>query len=164
MRLRFACLVSIVAACVFVGCGGGGGGSSSAPAVVTPTSTPAAIQLFLVPASDSGSPVTEPSTGQLGVNNLSISFTAVGQQQGILIYEPGFTGTFTISVKNCTPASPVPVSNNPTSVTAQQAVVVVTAASAGFCALKVYDGTPNSANILIDVTTTTGTISNTTRH
>lgn len=164
MRLRFACLVSIVAACVFAGCGGGGG-SSPAPASVVPTATPGpGIQLFLVPADEgNGSPVTEPSPGIIGVNLLSLPFTAVGQQQGVLVVETGFSGTFTASTKDCTTGA---VTVTPTSTTGQkEAVFVITAAAAGFCDVTFKDGsTTNYAEILVDVTTTTGTISSEHRH
>jgi hypothetical protein len=162
MRLRFACLVSIVAACVFAGCGGGGG-SSSAPAAVAPTATPGSgIQLFIVPADEgNGSPITEPSPGVIGVNEISIPFTAVGQQQGVLVFEPGFFGTFTVTVQTCSPAA---VTATPSTYTGkQQFVTVLTATQAGICAVRFTDGT-NGAVALVDVTTTTGTISSTTRH
>jgi hypothetical protein len=157
---------SVFAAALMAACGGGGGGSSSsgAPAPVAtaaPTNDP--IQLFLVPASDAGSPVTQPSPGQIGVNTVSIPFTAVGQTQGVLVYEPNFSGTFGAAVKECTGTS-TGVTVTPASYTGlSRGVFVITAAAAGFCEVAVQDGT-NGATILVDITTTSGTISGIKRH
>ena len=168
MRFHPAFAIAVVAAAVFVGCGGGGGSGSgsSGSAGTAPTAAPTdPIQLFLVPAADaSGGPVLEPTPGTFGVTNLSVSFTAVGQQQGVLVYEPGFNGTFSANPQNCTPASPLPITVVPASTTGvRSAIFVVTAAAAGFCDVKIIDGV-NGAAILVDVTTTTGTISGVKRH
>jgi len=169
MRFRLACFVSLVAVGLFAGCGGGGGGgtSPSAPSAPLATATPAPnspIQLFLVPASEaSGSPIIQPTPGTLGTDTISISFTAVGQTQGLLVYEPGFTGTFSAAVQSCT-LTPAAVTVSPTSYTGlRQGVFVITSASAGYCVVKITDGT-NGAAAFTDVTTTTGTISAIKRH
>ena len=167
MRLPLA-LVSAMLIAFAVGCGGGGG-SSTSPAAPAPTATPTAasdpLQLYLVPASDGqdGSPITNPSPGALVANNISIPFTQTGAQQGILVYEPGFSGTFSAAVHNCT-LSPNAVTVSPSSSSgSNKAVFVITSTSAGDCAVGFNDGT-NAAQVLVDVTTTTGSISATKRN
>jgi hypothetical protein len=158
MRLRLVFLVSVLSAGVLAACSGGG--SSGTPSGSTPTSAPSgdAIQLFLVPASEGNGPIEQPSPGLIGVNLLSVPFTAVGQQQGVLVVETGFSGTFTGSTVDC-PTNAVTVS--PPSYTGlKEGVFVITAAAAGFCDVKFKDGsTTNYAEVLVDVTTTTGSIS-----
>jgi hypothetical protein len=159
MSFRFAFAVSVFAVCVFVGCGAGGGGTAGTSGSVPTAAPTAAIQLFLVPADEaSGSPILQPTPGTLGTNTVSISYTAVGQTQGLLVYEPGFTGTFSAVVQSCT-LSPNAVTVSPASYTGlRQGVFVITAASAGYCVVKITDGT-NGAAAFTDVTTTSGTIS-----
>jgi hypothetical protein len=161
---------SLTALAVVAGCGGGGGGgTSSGSSGPVPTATTNPLEFEVVPASEGGtSPITQPSPGTPSVNNLTIPFTAVGQQVGILVYEVGFTGTFYAQAQNCiynganavTPAIVV----SPGSISGVKSYVfTVTAQTAGYCDVKISDGT-NGAAILVDVTTTTGTISAVHRH
>ncbi len=147
-------------------------------ATPTPTPTPSSpIQLFLVNSATDDQPIVEPSAGQLGVNNLSLPFTTLGQQQYVLVYEPGFTGTFSATPINCydyavtSPTSPPTLTgttpavtvNPPSSVGFRSAIFTITSVQAGICNVKISDSV-NGASILVDVTTTTGTISSIHRH
>ena len=170
LGLRIVFAGSLAAMALVAGCGGGGGSSpSGGSTVAVPTATSNPLLYAVVPADESGtSPVTQPSPGQPGVNVASIPFTAVGQQVGILVYEVGFSGTFYAQAQNCiynganatTPA----INVSPGSISGVRSYVfTVTAATAGYCDVKISDGT-NGAAILVDVTTTTGTISAVHRH
>ena len=174
MSVRLALAIAGTATALLVAaCGGGGGGSSPAPAtaLATATPTPAAngdgILLSEVApfgsaqSSSSGSPITQPSPGSVQVNNISIPFTAVGQQQGIAVNEQGFSGTFSFTVVDCTGSPAVTIA--PPSGAGPVADFVVTSSQAGFCSVKVSDGT-NEASFLVDVTTTSGSISSTKRN
>jgi hypothetical protein len=150
----------------FAGCGGGGSvptasntqpTSTSQPPAVSQTSSP--IQLFSLANYTAGEPITQPSPGVLGANELNLTYTVVGQIQYVLVFEPGFTGTFTFSVNSCT-LSPPAVTLNESTAAGPQAVLGITAASAGSCAVKITDGTTaNTAEVAVVVTTTSGTIS-----
>jgi hypothetical protein len=165
MRARFTLAGVAALAALAVGCGGGGGGGSSPAAVSPATTAPSStgqMQLYLVPASTStGGPVVIP-TGALGGTTQSVSFDALGQAQGVLVVEAGFTGTFTESVNGTTCNSGVTVT--PTSASGKNnAVFVITAAAAGICSVTITDGT-NVGSVLVDITTTTGSISSTKRN
>jgi hypothetical protein len=168
MRVHLALAALVASAAFATGCSGGGGGSApSTPAAPAATATPTpaadALQLFLATQAETdGSPISSPQPGVLGANNLSLSYTAVGAQQGIIVYEPGFTGTFSAPVRSCT-LTPAAVTVTPASFSgAPLALFVITVASAGDCVIKITDGT-TFAPVLVDVTTTTGSISATQR-
>jgi hypothetical protein len=154
-------------------CGGGGGGSlptaTTQPSPIattqpTPAATAAAkMQLFVLTQAQAAAAVVSPPPGVSGVSALSMSFTAVGQTQYALVFEPGFSGSWNIAIGSCTSGQDVNFSS--TSASGPQTVLTITASSAGDCAIQISDGTTaNTAEILLDVTTTTGTISVTKRH
>jgi hypothetical protein len=156
-RLALVLFIAALAAC------GGGGGGPSLPSQSFSSPTPAAsgqaIQLFPLTNYTQGSPVTTPSPGTLGVNELNLSYTVTGQTQYVLVFEPGFSGTFTFGVPTCT-LSPASVTLNLTTAAGPQAVLAITSSSAGSCSVKITDGTTaNTAEIDAVVTTTSGTIS-----
>jgi hypothetical protein len=159
-------LATILFIAAMTACGGGGGGTSlpSQP-VSTPTPAPSsqAIQLFPLTDYAQGSPVTQPSPGTLGTNELNLDYTVVGQTQYVLVFDPGFTGTFGFSVSNCT-LSPDAVTIAETSSTAQQSILEITSASAGSCIVKIATGLGGSAEVDVVVTTTSGSISITKPH
>jgi hypothetical protein len=147
----------------FAACGGGGSMPASnstqpsQPPAVSETASP--IQLFSLTNYTAGSPVTQPSPGVLGVNELNFSYTVVGQTQYVLVFEPGFTGTFSFTVNSCTSTSPA-VTLTESTATGPQAVLGITSATAGSCVVEITDGTTsNTAEVAVVVTTTTGTIS-----
>jgi hypothetical protein len=147
-------------------CSGGGSGSST-PATTTPTSAPTSaatnpMELYLVPASSAdGNPVVVP-TGALGATTVSVSFDAVSQKQGVLVVEAGFSGTYTATITGSACNSGVTVA--PASITGSKSgVFVITAAAAGTCAVQISDGT-NVGSALVDVTTTSGSISSSKRN
>jgi hypothetical protein len=145
----------------FAACGGGGSmpatNSTQQPPAVSETSSP--IQLFSLTNYTAGEPITQPSPGVLGVNELNFSYTVVGQTQYVLVFEPGFAGTFSFTVNSCTSTSPA-VTLNESTATGPQAVLGITSATAGSCVVEITDGTTsNTAEVAVVVTTTTGTIS-----
>jgi hypothetical protein len=130
----------------------------------TPASSGDAIQLFPLTNYTEGSPITQPSPGVLGATELNLQYTVVGQAQYVLVFEPGFSGTFTFGVPTCT-LNPAAVTLNLTSAAGPQAVLAITSASAGSCSVKISDGTTaNTAEVDAVVTTTSGTISITKPH
>jgi|HubBroStandDraft_1064217.scaffolds.fasta_scaffold13261_2 hypothetical protein len=159
MRLRYAFVGMLFAAAV-AGCGGGGGGGGTNVPTSTPTSAPTAngqgILLYEVASSGGTSPINQPSPGQLGVTNLSIPFTELGQDQAFVVQESGFSGTFTFTLTAC--LGPSNVTIYPSSGAGPDADFIITATAAGICTVKVSDGT-NLATVLVDVTTTAVNVS-----
>jgi hypothetical protein len=161
-QLKYLPIIFVFAA--FVGCGGGSGPSAPitsnqqlAP-TIAPTAESNSIQLFDLTSYTPGSPITQPSPGVLGANELNLSYTAVGQIQYVLVFEPGFTKTFSFKVLSCT-LSPAAVTLNEASATGPEAVLAIAAASAGACSVDITDGTTaNTAQVAVVVTTTSGVI------
>ena len=164
MRLhpRTFLVAGSIAALTGAGCGGGGGGSAAPPALASPGAA-SALQLFPLATA-----VASPPPGQLGVQDITMNFTAVNASQYVLALEPGFAGTFTAkATANCVvadgyaspPPAPVTVAAVAGHSQGPQAVFQVTAVAAGTCALKFNDGTTtNNAEILVTVTQSVGTV------
>jgi hypothetical protein len=153
-------------------CGGGGGGGSvpgitttQPPPAATPAATPASqIELYPLTAAQAAATVVSPPPGVSAVTVLPMSFTQVGQIQYALAFE-SHAVTWGIDVGSCTGPQDVTVSSSSSYQSSTQTVLTITAAAAGDCAIYISDGTAaNSAEILLDVTTTTGTISAKPRH
>jgi hypothetical protein len=158
--MKNALLITFALA-MLVACGGGGG---SVPGVTTttaptPEDSPASkIELFALTAAQAAGVVVSPPPGVAAVTQLPMSFTEVGQTQYALVYEPGFSGKWNVAVGSCTAGQNVNFATQ--SATGQQTVLTIIAAAPGECAMLINDGTlANQAEILLDVTTTSGTIS-----
>jgi len=156
---KLATVLFLMAALTACGGGGGGGGSTSLPGGSgTQPQSGQPIQLFPLANDTQGSPVTQPSPGTLGATELGLDYTIVGQAQYVLVYEPGFSGSFSFTVSSCT-LSPNAVTLNEASATGPQAVLAITSSSAGSCSVKISDGTTaNSAEVDATVTTTSGNV------
>jgi hypothetical protein len=81
----------------------------------------------------------------------AIALTAVAQQQGIVVSEAGYNGTFTAASDNATVASVSPASGATT--------FIVTALAAGSANVTFKDANNNTATVTVTVTVSNGTVS-----
>jgi len=102
------------------------------------------ISLMLLAGVTSGgpTPAPTPTPGPLSVAPSSLTFNSIGLAQPVIVTDPRFTGTYTIS--GCAGVATFgPVTNGTLS---------VTSAAAGSCTLTVSDTFLHSAPIAITVT------------
>ena len=131
------------------GCGGGGGTAATPP--IAPTTTPLSGPLIYPLATTT----SVPAPGTIGVSTATAQFNAPNQVASFLVSEQGQTTPFTI--QGCNNKAPVtfnfqyPVSNGAT-------IIELTAVRAGACAILITDSANNTASLLVDVTTISGSV------
>ncbi len=158
-RIFAACALSLCALVDLPGCSGGSDGSAAAPAAANPP--------LLYPLSSSEGPEATPAPATLGVQSLNLSFTGTSQANAVLVYEKGYTGTFTVTA-SCQAAAGAGAGTVPaTALFAGAAtgagpgavLTVIAGATGGTCSFTVTDTNKQQSVLFVGTSLTGGTVS-----
>jgi hypothetical protein len=121
----------------------------------------------LYPLDSASTSSTTPAPGVLGLQSLNVTFTAASQSNAVLVYEEGYTGSFTVA-SACTNATGAASGAVPATAlfagsatgTGPGAVLTLTSgATGGTCTFTVTDSNSGQAVLFVGNTRTSGTVS-----